>query len=229
MAYPKRSEDCDYCNEFRQWNEDDLKECERAKLRGMNWTAHIGDVVIPRMREYHEHCKRYHDNRNSKQYAFTFTTNKSKEEIQTTMIESCYKLYKQQTCPILEGEAYLEYTEEGRPHIHGWYETVDGGRVFAKVFARCWPAWKEKRGQTKFAGGYHEQMKTNRYKGYASAEGRVIVRKNKTEGLVIDAPSEESAAQVCQGTEACLISDGAQSGDVGTPHVSSSWTPTLHG
>lgn len=203
---------CDICKDWLS------REYERAS-----------PLLLKETQEHMEHMRTEHREVKRKQYAFTLTTNKSKEEIETTMIESCYKLYKQQTCPIREGEAYLEYTEEGRPHIHGWYETEDGGRVFAKVFARCWPAWKEKRGQTKFAGGYHEQMKTNRYKGYASAEGRVICRKKITEGLVIDAPSEESAAQVCQGTEACLISDGAQSGDVGTSYVSSSWTPTLHG
>lgn len=197
MSYPKLSKDCEYCKDWRKWNEDDMAECERAKLAGMNWTAHIGNVVLPRMREYHEHCQRYHDKRKSKQYAFTFTTNKSKEEIEREMIRSCYKLFRQTTVPIREGGAYLEYTEEGRPHIHGWYETEDGGRVFAKVFRRCWPAWSEKDRQTRFAGGYHEEMKVNRYKSYASAEERVICLKKENEPLVYYyATHEEGSAEV---------------------------------
>lgn len=134
--------------------------------------------------------------RKAKRYAFTFTTNKMPSEIQAEMIDSCHKLFRQQTVPIQEGEAYLEYTKEGRPHIHGWYETEDGGRVFAKVFQRCWPYWKEARGKTMFEGGFHEEMKTDRYKAYASVEGRVICMKKKSEPCVYNAPSEESPEEV---------------------------------
>jgi len=147
--------------------------------------------IVEDARRISEHVRTEHKEVVRKQYAFTFTTNKTKEEIEEEMIRSAHKLFRQQTVPIREGAAYLEYTEEGRPHIHGWYETQDGGRVFAKVFARCWSAWKEKRGVTKFAGGYHEQMKTNRYKGYASAEGRVICLKKENELIVYNAQSEE--------------------------------------
>lgn len=181
--FPKRSEECDWCNEFREWNGNDVAVGSlETRMK------HMEDVVIPRCREFVEHCKKYHDEKKeAKQFAFTFTTNKSKEEIEKEMIHSCHKLFLQKTVPIRQGEAYLEYTEEGRPHIHGWYETEDGGRVFAKVFQRCWPAWKEKRGQIQFAGGYHELMKSGRYKGYSSAEGRVICMKKENEALVIDA------------------------------------------
>lgn len=129
-----------------------------------------------------------------KKYAFTFTTNLEKEQIQADMIDSCHRLFRQQTVPIEEGEAYLEYTKEGRPHIHGWYETRDGGRVFAKIFQRCWSYWKEERGKTKFAGGMHEEMKSDRYKAYSSAEGRVICSKKKGEDCIYtNAPSEDYA------------------------------------
>lgn len=115
-----------------------------------------------------------------KTYAFTFTTNlNTKLEVQQEMCSSAWKLFQQRTTPVAEGEVYLEYTEEGRPHLHGWYVTEDGGRIFAKTFHRCWPAWGEKARQSRFAGGFHELMKTNRYKGYASTEGRLVVRKLK--------------------------------------------------
>lgn len=127
-----------------------------------------------------------------KTYAFTFTTNLSKEQIEADMMDACYRLYKQTTIPVRQGEAYLEYTEAGRPHIHGWYETEDGGRIFSKQFKRVWPTWGETRGQTKFAGGYHEEMKTNRYKGYAAGEDRVIIIKKIGEPLVYNAPPQSN-------------------------------------
>lgn len=115
-----------------------------------------------------------------KTFAFTFTTNLNTQlEIQQEMCFAAYKLFLQNTTPVEEGEVFLEYTKEGRPHLHGWYVTKDGGRIFAKTFRRCWKYWGEKDRQKRFAGGFHEEMKTNRYKGYASAEGRKVVSKEK--------------------------------------------------
>lgn len=180
MSWPRNSLDCDYCKEFREWNDNDMKQIEAAKLHGEMWTAHIGAVVIPRCREFTEHCKRYHTEKPRKTFAFTFTTNLNTQlEVQKEMCFAAYKLFLQNTTPVEEGEVFLEYTEEGRPHLHGWYVTVDGGRIFAKTFRRCWSYWGEKDRQKRFAGGFHEEMKTNRYKGYASAEGRKVVSKEK--------------------------------------------------
>lgn len=164
--------DCEECIEF--W----MLPCLTRTQQWNKWETHV--------RKIHWRKQRI--------FAFTFTTNLGRDEIQQEMIDSCHKLFRQQTVPIEEGEAYLEYTKEGRPHIHGWYETQDGGRVFAKVFQRCWSYWKEERGKTKFAGGYHEEMKLNRYKGYSSAEGRVICLKKKAEPCIYNnAPSEDDA------------------------------------
>ena len=33
--------------------------------------------------------------------------------------------------------------------------------------------------ETRFAGGYHEEMKTDRYRGYASSEGRLVVEEKE--------------------------------------------------
>lgn len=121
-----------------------------------------------------------------KNYAFTFTTNGDDvAEEESKLITAVYKLFTQATVPIEDGEAYMEYTEQGRPHIHGWYQTMDGGRVFSKVFQRCWELWGEKRGLTQFPGGYHEEIKSNRYYGYASAEGKIIISK-KNNKLIIN-------------------------------------------
>ena len=167
---------------------------EDARLRGEMWCSHMKETVIPKCEEMMKHCRQWHQKKDAKQFAFTFTTNLTKEQIQQDMVEAAHKLFRQQTVPIREGEAYLEYTEEGRPHIHGWYETEDGGRVFAKIFRRCWPYWGEKSGKTKFAGGYHEMMKTSRYKGYSASEGRVIcIKKENDECIYNDAPIDYQA------------------------------------
>lgn len=175
--YPKLSSECTWCDEWRKWNEEDTARCQRS---GLAWTVHVAEVVIPKCQEMLAHCRRYHpDPKPAKQFAFTFTTNKTKEEIEQEMCDSAHKLFVQKTVPVRAGEVYLEYTEEGRPHLHGWYETQDGGRIFAKTFRRCWQYWGEKDKRTKFAGGYHEEMKSNRYRGYASSEGRLIVMKKE--------------------------------------------------
>lgn len=123
------------------------------------------------------HFKREHS-RVAKTYAFTFTTNlDTKLEVQKEMCEAAFRLFNQKTVPVSEGEVYLEYTEEGRPHLHGWYQTESGGRIFAKIFKRCWAPWGEKGRLTKFPGGFHEEMRNNRYIGYAQSEGRLVVKK----------------------------------------------------
>lgn len=193
--YPSLSKDCSYCNEFREWNDADVALIEAHRMRGEVWTAHIGNVVLPRCREFLEHCRRYHPDKKKdrKRFAFTFTTN-SNEGVkeQVSMCEAAWRLMLQQTNPVVEGEVFLEYTEAERPHLHGWYETQDGGRIFAKVFRRCWHRWSEKDRQKRFAGGYHEEMKTKRYQDYASAEGRVILQKKLDEDVVYHAQTAET-------------------------------------
>lgn len=113
-----------------------------------------------------------------KEYAFTLTTGcdlTAVKEEEDRMIFAVKKILEQQTCPVIEGEAYLEYTEAGRPHIHGWYRCDKGHRIYQKIFKRYWPEWSEDDKQGKGnKGGYHKEMKTNRYKDYASAEGRRV-------------------------------------------------------
>lgn len=128
-----------------------------------------------------KHWEKDHRKRQTK-YAFSFTTGAEREAWpakEEAFVEAVQKLFRQESVPIKEGAAYLEYGEDGRPHVHGWYSTTDGGRVFSKVFHRCWPEWAEKRGKTKFAGGFHEVMKSDRYIGYANAEGRELIKKSE--------------------------------------------------
>lgn len=155
--------------EIEQERKNDLNcaECKRlfALTNWANIESHMREVHVPKRK---------------KKWAFTFTTNlDTKLEVQKEMCYSAWKLFLQKTTPVEEGKVYLEYTEEGRPHLHGWYATEHGGRVFAKTIRRCWPTWGEKARQKHFVGGYHEEMKTDRYEEYSSAEGRLVVSKKK--------------------------------------------------
>ena len=117
----------------------------------------------------------------SQKYAFTFTTNAHCDDwiaAEQDMIKACHKLYSQTSCTIVQGDCYLEYTSDGRPHVHGWYQTESGGRVYAKVFERIWKIWDESKKQGKgFQGGFHEKVKSLQYEKYASAEERKICSK----------------------------------------------------
>lgn len=153
-----------------------------------------GQQVEQQLNDWTRHrceCHGHKTNKKYKIYAYTLTTNGNDvAEEEQKLCEAVEKLFRQKSVPIQQGEAYLEYTEQGRPHIHGWYETEDGGRIFAKIFKRCWSLWGETRGHTRFAGGYHEEMKTNRYKNYASAEGRVIITKIKDQPFIYHGPTQ---------------------------------------
>jgi hypothetical protein len=119
----------------------------------------------------------------SQKYAFTLTTNVTNDnwvQAEQDMIQASYKLYSQTTCTIVDGDCYLEYTKDGRPHIHGWYQTENGGRVYAKVFGRIWKLWDEDKKQGKgHQGGFHEKVKSLHYEQYASAEERKVCGKSK--------------------------------------------------
>lgn len=162
-------------------SEPSLKNCPRCFEL---WNKNDSNAYIAHVWE--------HVPRPKKKYAFTLTTNGNDVmEEQEKLCLAVEKLFRQRTVPIEEGGAWLEYTAVGRPHIHGWYTTEDGGRVFAKVFQRCWPLWKEKRGAKEFPGGYHEEMKKDRYLGYASAEGRQILVKNLNVDVQVDVDARE--------------------------------------
>lgn len=168
----------------------------QEELAFEKWKCPDCDDVLQRSQTdykiWYEHVKKCHWKK-KKKFAFTFTTNlNTKLEVQKEMCYSAWKLFQQNTTPVEEGEVYLEYTEEGRPHLHGWYVCRDGGRIFAKTFRRCWPSWGEKARQTRFAGGYHEEIKSERYQGYASEEGRLILKKEKDKDLIY---AEETASK----------------------------------
>jgi len=115
-------------------------------------------------------------------WAFTLTTNEKDKEkwpaVEDQMKQAALKILNQQTCPVKSGECYLEYTEAGAPHIHGFYIMDEGKRIFSKIFKRYWPLWDEK---TKIKdghkGGYHARVINEiRYAKYQSAEERLVAK-----------------------------------------------------
>lgn len=88
------------------------------------------------------------------------------------MISAITKLFKQKTSPVKKSAWYLEYTQNGTPHIHFCYETASGGRILEKVFKRVWPIWDESVGcGAGHRGGYHTPMvDENGYLQYISKD-----------------------------------------------------------
>lgn len=115
-------------------------------------------------------------------WAFTLTTNEKDQnqwpEVEEQLKQAALKILNQKTCPIKSGEAYLEYCEDGKPHIHGFYIMEDGKRIFAKIFKRYWPLWNEaKKLGDGHQGGYHKRVINQiRYVKYQSAEERLVVK-----------------------------------------------------
>jgi len=96
-------------------------------------------------------------------FAFTLTKSPNDDLTEDDMIVAVDKIMKQQTKPAKRFVWYIEYGDEEtltHPHIHGMYETEDGGRIEAKHWKRHWKIWDEKIKQGfGFRGGYHRPVK----------------------------------------------------------------------
>ena len=120
-----------------------------------------------------------------KVFGFTLTSNETDKRkfagVQAAMEQAAYRILHQQTVPVKEGQAYLEYNKNGCPHIHCWYitATASGGQIFAKVFQRLWnKAWHEDVNPDKCRFGWHEKVRdVERYKAYCSVEQRLVCEK----------------------------------------------------
>lgn len=105
------------------------------------------------------------------EYAFTLTTN-SNETTREELLFAVEKLFRNgrtyKNEPIKRGAYCVEYTDAGRPHIHGVYTTGSERRITAKSFNRAWKLWDEKiRMGDGHQGGYHSLCKNNqKYQEY---------------------------------------------------------------
>lgn len=112
---------------------------------------------------------------------FAFTLTKSPKDPHTVgdMLTAVRKIMGQKTKPVLKYAWY--YEDKGRddngdpihPHIHGMYDTEDGGRIPARQFQRAWPIWDESRPLgSGFVGGFHRVVKSEEaYLDYIAKDG----------------------------------------------------------
>lgn len=111
-------------------------------------------------RHNYEVLKVKHHNGNGKPkglFAGTLTMSPNDPENVETMICAIKKIFSQNTCPVKRYVWYVEYQDNGLPHIHFIYETESSGRIHSKVFKRYWKVWDEsKRLGNGFRGGYHK-------------------------------------------------------------------------
>lgn len=92
-------------------------------------------------------------------FAGTLTKSPDWEETEADMITAIRKIMSQKTVPVDKYAWYLEYTENGQPHIHFLYISDTGGRIHAKIFKRYWKHWDEhvKVGKG-HRGGFHKPV-----------------------------------------------------------------------
>lgn len=92
-------------------------------------------------------------------HAGTLTQQPDAETTEDDMVIAMKKIFSQKTCPVKRYAWYVEYTQNGTPHIHFIYEAESGGRIHAKVFMRYWKLWNEARRQgSGFQGGFHKEV-----------------------------------------------------------------------
>lgn len=106
-------------------------------------------------------------------FAGTLTMSPDDKLNEEDMVHAMKKIVSQQTCPVKNYAWYVEYTDNGLPHIHFIYEAESGGRIHQKVFKRYWKQWDEskKMGQG-HRGGYHKHVQSETaYLEYIEKDG----------------------------------------------------------
>lgn len=108
-------------------------------------------------------------------FAGTLTKAPDWKETEDDMIRAMHKIMEQNTCPVEKYAWYLEYTQNGLPHIHFIYQTVSRGRIHQKVFKRYWKQWNEaNRIGVGHIGGYHKHVASEiAYQEYIAKDGGV--------------------------------------------------------
>lgn len=114
---------------------------------------------------------------------FAFTLTKSPKDPQSIgdMLAAVKKIMRQGTKPVVKYAWYYEdkgVDEMGsplHPHIHGMYETVDGGMIPTRQWQRAWPLWDPKTPMgAGFKGGYHRPVRSDEgYSNYIKKDGRM--------------------------------------------------------
>lgn len=167
------------CHECITWWNGTVSE----RLAGQEkWQRHMEKVHFP---------KHKHKGNGTYKGAFAFTLTASDKDgyDEFDMIKAARRIMSQQSCPVFKYAWYLEYGKENnRPHIHGMYETNDGGRIEAKHFKRAWPIWDEKKPLgAGFRGGYHRPVRSEEaYTDYIKKDKG----KSESNNIVLDDPTD---------------------------------------
>lgn len=103
---------------------------------------------------------------------FTFTYGEhfdDPEEAKRVMSQAIDRLTRYYKDEIIEFHAVGEYTQAGRPHIHGWYHLENGLKITDKNFKRAYPPWNPKRKLGRgFEGGHHATIeRVSDFHGYS--------------------------------------------------------------
>lgn len=152
-------------------------------LMGVAFNDHLYDKYNKEFKaEWQRNCvtipKVKHHTGNGKPkgtWAGTLTMSTKDPVNESEMITAVKKLFSQKTCPVEKYAWYLEYTQNGTPHIHFIYRTADGGRILAKVFKRVWPLWDEHTVcGAGHKGGYHRLVHDeDGYMEYIAKDGGI--------------------------------------------------------
>lgn len=158
---------------------------EAAVLALQEMSAHVDERKCPKFRRKNTS----HVGNGKPVGPFAFTLTKSPKDSLTVgdMLIAVRKILGQRTKPVLRYAWY--YEDKGRhengdpihPHIHGMYETEDGGRIPARQFERAWKIWDETKPLgAGFVGGYHRVVKHDEaYSDYIKKDGGM----GETKGL----------------------------------------------
>jgi len=122
--------------------------------------------------EHLAEVKKFFESKTKKMTKYAFTLTSARPDVtDEEMRQAAYKIMTQTTCPVLQGAAYLEHHESGKPHVHGWYHLEGGTMIYTKIFKRYWSEWDPKTPiGSGFKGGYHSVMASDKYKNYAAAD-----------------------------------------------------------
>lgn len=122
-----------------------------------------------------------HDGNGAYAGAFAFTITQSPQDAFSIgdMLTAVRKVMSQRSKKVVKYAWY--YEDKGQdalgtplhPHIHGMYETENGGRIEAKHWMRAWPIWDEKKPMgAGFRGGYHRPVRHGEaYESYIKKDG----------------------------------------------------------
>lgn len=150
--------------------------CRQMLGNGLSHSNLIAQYIKTFDKHYNDHLCSYHgyevrkptshegNGKHIGAWAFTLTKSPSDSLTEEDMIKAVTKVMNQQSIPAKKFAWYLEYGDEEKrthPHIHGMYETENGGMIETKHWKRAWNIWnpKQKLGQG-FRGGYHRPVRT---------------------------------------------------------------------